>query len=475
MTTSRIADPPYADEPGPPPSPGGWDERSDALLGTASVDGTGANGGAAADNGTAADIGPGAGFGSGADVDSGAGFSSGGGPSAGGAGRAPHRGPRAGARAGAASWGRSATPPRQSAGAGAAAGRSAPRRGPVDPVKTLLHRHRGLCERAVDPLEIAAGLEAHGVTDRTAARFRHRDVFALAEELYARVPRDDEPPRPSGPAPAPPPGAPWALLPAGLAALTGAGWRLLDGTPRTVVALLGALAVAAAVLLCLRHGPLRARGRAARTTAVWAPLLLGCVGYGTGLLDEFAAGGPFDVPPFTPAPLVGLALAVAPAAWCVRLFSVRARRRLGVSRALGAFASGVRPLLFGVVALYAAALAAAVAVAAVTVGEGEVDGGVLAATCALGLLLFVARLLSAHGFARAAAVGLGAACAGHALGPVLLAVGRLPGCDALARPVEAALTAWGAGTASALVCGVAAAGLLVRAAGALSRASAHAS
>ncbi|HET6357180.1 MAG TPA: hypothetical protein VFG16_23715, partial [Streptomyces sp.] len=69
----------------------------------------------------------------------------------------------------------------------------APRRGPADPVKALMHRHRELCERAVDPLEIAAGLEAHGITDRTAARFRHRDVFSLAEELYARVPRGAEP------------------------------------------------------------------------------------------------------------------------------------------------------------------------------------------------------------------------------------------------------------------------------------------
>lgn len=62
------------------------------------------------------------------------------------------------------------------------------RRGTADPVKVLMHRHRDLCEHAVDPLEIAAGLEAHGLTDRTAARYRHRDVFSLAEELYARVP-----------------------------------------------------------------------------------------------------------------------------------------------------------------------------------------------------------------------------------------------------------------------------------------------
>lgn len=65
------------------------------------------------------------------------------------------------------------------------------RRGPADPVRSLMHHHQELCARAVDALEIAAGLEAHGVTDRTAARFRHRDVFSLAEELYARVPRAD--------------------------------------------------------------------------------------------------------------------------------------------------------------------------------------------------------------------------------------------------------------------------------------------
>ncbi|MFE0900100.1 hypothetical protein ACFW3W_29895, partial [Streptomyces smyrnaeus] len=59
---------------------------------------------------------------------------------------------------------------------------------PGDPVRVLLRRHRALCECAVDPLEIAAGLEASGITDRTAARCRHRDVFSLAEELYARAP-----------------------------------------------------------------------------------------------------------------------------------------------------------------------------------------------------------------------------------------------------------------------------------------------
>ncbi|MFI8851524.1 hypothetical protein ACIGW3_15215 [Streptomyces sp. NPDC053499] len=64
---------------------------------------------------------------------------------------------------------------------------------PGDPVRVLLRSHRALCERAVDPLEIAAGLEASGVTDRTAARCRHRDVFSLAEEMYARAPHPEAP------------------------------------------------------------------------------------------------------------------------------------------------------------------------------------------------------------------------------------------------------------------------------------------
>ncbi|MEU2394558.1 hypothetical protein ABZ607_28510, partial [Streptomyces sp. NPDC007369] len=92
------------------------------------------------------------------------------------------------------------------------------RRAAGDPVKILLHRHRALCERAVDPLEIAAGLEAQGITDRTAARFRHRDVFSLAEELYARTPREEEPPA----APAAGPADARALRRFGLALLPGA-------------------------------------------------------------------------------------------------------------------------------------------------------------------------------------------------------------------------------------------------------------
>ncbi|MEH6379894.1 hypothetical protein V7793_37005, partial [Streptomyces sp. KLMMK] len=79
------------------------------------------------------------------------------------------------------------TTPLRDGGAPAAAGIAAPR---TDPVKALLHRHHGLCARAVDPLEIAAVLEDGGLTDRAAAECRHRDVFSLADELYARAGRE---------------------------------------------------------------------------------------------------------------------------------------------------------------------------------------------------------------------------------------------------------------------------------------------
>ncbi|MER5635780.1 hypothetical protein ABT095_02350 [Kitasatospora sp. NPDC002227] len=59
----------------------------------------------------------------------------------------------------------------------------------ADPVRELMVRHREVCEQAVDPLEIAAALEDSGLGPPEAARYRHADVFTLAEELYARVPR----------------------------------------------------------------------------------------------------------------------------------------------------------------------------------------------------------------------------------------------------------------------------------------------
>jgi hypothetical protein len=183
---------------------------------------------------------------------------------------------------------------------------------------------------------------------------------------------------------------------------------------------------------------------------------------------EIIGGGPEGPWPMTPAPLVPLAFAVAPAAWCAHLFSVRARRRLACSRGLEEFASSARPLLLGVVALYVCALSA------LLVPAGSVlPHEALIPAAALGTLLFLARLLTVHGFPGSASAGLGAACAGEAAALALLLAGRLPGCGFLARPVEAVVGAWGTGAVPALACGVAALGLLVHATATLSRASAH--
>ncbi|MFH8711124.1 hypothetical protein OHB11_13545 [Streptomyces zaomyceticus] len=342
-----------------------------------------------------------------------------------------------------------------------------PRRGNADPVKVLMHRHRELCERAVDPLEIAAGLEAQGFTDRTAARFRHRDVFSLAEELYARVPRG------SGPAAPPVPAAPgtdaWlpaALAPGAAAALTGIGLAVTHGPVRIAVGAAGALLLTGALVLAVRRGPFRAPdGGTVPAARLWTLWLLAYAVCGDGLLTQVLSGGPDGPWDLTPGPLLGLALAVAPAAWCARLFAHRARRRIADSRGLADFAASARALLLGTVTLQLLALA-------VLLGLTGFSPGALA----LGALLLLARLLTVHGFPETAAAALAAAGAAEALAlaSVLAARVPVPGFDGLAAPVRAVVDTWGPGAVPTLVCGATALGLLAHATGALSRASAHA-
>ncbi|WEH39805.1 hypothetical protein [Streptomyces sp. AM 2-1-1] len=350
----------------------------------------------------------------------------------------------------------------------------------ADPVRLLLDRHRPLCERAVDPLEIAAGLEAHGLTDRAAARYRHRDVFSLAEELYARVPRLS-----SGPvrAPAERRGddqdsghrAAWpvyALLP-GAACLATAGVLRLtggvlgDGVRNTLTAA-GALLVHLALRSALAAGPLRAPAGSGRT-ALYTCWLLAYAVYGEELLAQVLSGGPDGHWPGTPAPLLGLSLAVIPAAWCAHLFSVHALRRLGGSRVLEEFGAGVRPVLLVSVALFLAALLPLMLLA--DLGYG--GRGVPLSAYALGLLFFLARLETAHGLPAPAVRALAAACAVEAAAPVLVLGGRVPGLDLLARPVDTLVAVAGTGAVPALACGGAALGLLAHASVALARASAH--
>ncbi|MBD0745180.1 hypothetical protein [Streptomyces sp. CBMA152] len=348
------------------------------------------------------------------------------------------------------------------------------RRGPADPVKALMHRHRELCERAVDPLEIAAGLEAHGMTDRTAARFRHRDVFSLAEELYARVPRGTEPP--GGDVEfAPQPGGRTlrvlrSLLPGALCALSVTAARLTVGHVRLSVVAAGTAVVGAALAYTVRRGALRA-GRG--TGLPWALWLAVYAVVGDGLLDALLAGGPSGAPGHgwatDPAAAVGLTLAVAPATWCARLFAVRARRSLATSRGLDEFAARSRPLLLGAVALFLLALTLVLLIAQLAYGHGS-----FASAVAPGALLFLARLLALHGFATTAVAGLRAAACAEATALALVLAGRLPGCGLLARPISAAVAAGGAATVPAALCAVAALALLVRATAVLARASAHA-
>ena len=72
----------------------------------------------------------------------------------------------------------------------------------LDAVDRLALGLADLCSTAVDPLAIVAGLEAEGYSDRAALeRFGLPDLFALADELHQRVPRELNPPDPRMPQP----------------------------------------------------------------------------------------------------------------------------------------------------------------------------------------------------------------------------------------------------------------------------------
>jgi hypothetical protein len=65
-----------------------------------------------------------------------------------------------------------------------------PERRSSDPVAMLTRDHDELCTQAADHAEIAAGLEAAGVSDRLARRgYGFASVFELAESMYHTVPR----------------------------------------------------------------------------------------------------------------------------------------------------------------------------------------------------------------------------------------------------------------------------------------------
>jgi hypothetical protein len=322
------------------------------------------------------------------------------------------------------------------------------RRGPADPVRAVMHRHHAMVAGAVDVWEVAAGLEACGVSDGEARRLRHRDVFGLAEELYARVPRAGQAPAAAPPAPA---GGPGRLGGRAVAAhlLPGAGCVLAAGLP--VAAAPVAVAVALALWWALRSGPLRVAYAAG--AAPWTYGLLGFALYGPQALTALAGRGPFDAGAGTAA-FAALALSLLPAAALARWFAAAARAQLAPSHGLADFADAVRPRLAAALAGYAAALTALLLLAAAAAGSAP-----LAGPLALGVLLFTARLLTVHGHPAPAASALAAACVAEAL---TFALAAAPGH--LAPP---------GGTAEAAACTAAALVLTAQSLRLLGRAASH--
>ncbi|WP_369020262.1 hypothetical protein ABZ326_10155 [Streptomyces californicus] len=328
---------------------------------------------------------------------------------------------------------RPATAPERPAGiAPRAMARRSPataRRVPAGPVTSLPPHHRDPRDRAVDP---------SGADPDTAAR------------------------------------AAWtllALLPGAACLATVGALRITEGVlgdgARALVTVVGALLACLALRACLAHGPLRAPGGTGRA-GLYACWLLSYAVYGEDLLDQVMTGGPDGWWGGDPAPLLGLAVAVAPAAGCAHVFTLRAHRERAGSRTPEEFGAGVHPLLLAA-ALFLGALLPLLHLADRALG----GGGTGFAAVALGLLFFLARLLAAHGLPEPGAVALAAACAVEAAAPALALSARLPGLEPVAQPVNALVSVGGTGAVGALACGTAALGLLLYAPSALSRALAR--
>ncbi|MFD8598452.1 hypothetical protein ACFV1L_25960 [Kitasatospora sp. NPDC059646] len=289
---------------------------------------------------------------------------------------------------------------------------------PADPVRELLDANRELCERAVHPLEIAAALEDSGLAADGAARYRHADVFGLAEELYARVPR-----RP--PAPEPLPDAPPARRPAA-AALCGAVAHLLPLLP--AAALGGPAGAALAVLAGAGAQALTADrdggGPAPAAVAGWQPddgLLDGPVAAGRGpsawwsgrwtALGQGAGGGLLLALLCAAAPRAALAAALggASAGWgAARLREFGRRQRPAAT--LREFRARLRPALPLAVLAQLALLAA---LGRLAVRDG--DGTVLAALLVCGVLPLLAGAVRDAGRPGTAAAAVLTAAAGAAV------------------------------------------------------------
>ncbi|MFF1909895.1 hypothetical protein [Kitasatospora sp. NPDC058218] len=357
---------------------------------------------------------------------------------------------------------------------GAAVTGSVPAAGPAgvcgDPVREVMAEHRELCERAVDPLEIAAGLEEAGCGQETAARCRHADLFSLAEELYARVPRRPPPASAdgsgghrSGRCGAALRAAALAVPPVAAVVGSAGRWPVLlpAAVPLVLLPALSAPERTAAAGRSLRAsadragagpepeselGPSAGDRPGAVPRAGWrrpavfghgcgvaALLLLPLAGAGSGALGGAGDGR------VTAALVLAAALSAGSAEWAARWFRHIARGHLRVAGTLAEFRARMRPVLPVAVALHLAVLAvltfAALAVlTAVAPRPGPDRGGGLlhlvaeraepaqwAAQGVLGLLLVLPALLARSG--RTGAAGLGA-LAGPAAVAAPLVLGR---------------------------------------------------
>ncbi|MGW2869824.1 hypothetical protein [Kitasatospora sp. NPDC001225] len=319
--------------------------------------------------------------------------------------------------------------------------------GSADPVREVMAEHRELCERAVDPLEIAAGLEEAGLGQDAAARCRHADLFSLAEELYARVPRRPPPPGPAQPrsggaaARAALTAAALAALPCAGAAALGPRWPVLlpAAVPLVLLPALTAPAPAEPGPPCAGPGVLGPGPMPRPYPGSW--LRPAALGHGLGLaalllLPPAVPGGDR---PLAVALVLAAAVSAGSAERTARWYRQLGRGHLGAAGTLAEFRARMRPVLPVALALHLAVLGvlsfAALAVLAVVAprpGPGH-GGGLLhlaaeragpaqwAAQGVLGLLVVLPVLLARCGRPAAAAAGASAGAAA-VLGP--LALGR---------------------------------------------------
>ena len=189
----------------------------------------------------------------------------------------------------------------------------------MNTVDDLARRLGPVCESAVSPLEVASALEFDGFSDRAARdEYGADDVFALARDLYDRVPR-----RPAPPAAAP---GPWdggrlrPLLHGGLYALPAvffpAGAALLAGpgvVPVLVTALLAGWGLSQA-LAAVGYTRLGTAGPAGASRVLRAGLLACLLAAGTVLAVAAPASGAR-----APAALFGAGEAAYMLAACVLL------------------------------------------------------------------------------------------------------------------------------------------------------------